>query len=101
MLPEFFQCPRRVRDLRDGPAGSLVASFAEKLRQDGYAELTARRHLGSAEHLAHWASRVGIALDGPIEPILDGFDRHLQRRRQCPGHGCRPFGHTFRVQILG
>lgn len=100
MLPEFFQSPRRVRDLARGPAGSLVASFAERLRQDGYAELTARRHLRSAEHVAHWASRVGIALDGPIEPILDGFDRHLRRRRQCPGHGCRPFGHTFRVQIL-
>jgi integrase/recombinase XerD len=100
MLSEFFQSPTRVRDLKGGPAGSLVASFAEKLRQDGYAELTARRHLRSAEHLAHWASRVGIALDGPIEPILDRFDRHLQRRPRCPGHACRPFGHTFRVQIL-
>jgi site-specific recombinase XerD len=100
MLSEFFQSPTRVRDLKGGPAGSFVASFAEKLCQDGYAELTARRHLRSAEHLTHWASRVGIALDGPIEPILDRFDRHLQRRRQCPGHACRPFGHTFRVQIL-
>jgi integrase/recombinase XerD len=100
MLPEFFQSRTRVRDLRGGPAGSLVVNFAEKLRQDGYAELTARRHLRSAEHLTHWASRVGIALDGPIESILDGFDRHLQRRRQCRGYGCRPFGHTFRVQIL-
>jgi integrase/recombinase XerD len=100
MLPEFFQSPRRVRDLKGGPTGSFVASFAEKLRQDGYAELTARRHLRSAEHLVHWAGRVGVALDGPIKPILDGFDRHLQRRRQCPGYACRPFGHTFRVQIL-
>ena len=100
MLPEFFQSRTRVRDLRAGPAGSLVARFAEKLHQDGYAELTARRHLRSAEHLAHWASRVGMALDGPIKPILDGFDRHLRRRRQCRGYGCRPFGHTFRVQIL-
>lgn len=100
MFPEFFQAAGRVRDLTGGPSGSLVVSFAEKLRQDGYAELTARRHLRSAEHLAHWASRLGIAIDGPIEPILDGFERHLRRRRQCPGHGCRPFGHTFRRQIL-
>jgi integrase/recombinase XerD len=41
-----------------------------------------------------------VALDGPIEPILDGFDRHVRRRPQCRGHACRPFGHTFRVQIL-
>jgi hypothetical protein len=49
-----FQSAWRVRDLRVGPAGSLVTSFGDKLRQDGYAELTARRHLRSAEHLAHW-----------------------------------------------
>lgn len=100
MCHGFFQSAWRLRDLRVGPAGPLVSSFADKLRQDGYAELTARRHLRSAEHLAHWASRVGIALDGPIEPILDGFDRHVRRRRQCPAHAGRPFGHTFRVQIL-
>ena len=99
MLPEFFQCPRRVRDLRGGPA--VPRRRASREGASGRAwELTARRHLRSAEHLAQWASRVGIALDGPIEPILDGFDRHLQRQRQCPAHGCRPFGHTFRVQIL-
>jgi hypothetical protein len=100
MLPEFFQSAWRVRDLRAGPAGPLVTSFAEKLRLDGYAELTARRHLRSAEHLAHWVSRVGIALDGPIEPILDGFARHVRRRRQCSAHAGRPFGHTFRKEIL-
>lgn len=100
MLSEFFQSAWRVRDLRIGPAGPLVTSFADTLRQDGYAELTARRHLRSAEHLTHWASRVGIALDGPIEPILDGFDRHVRRRRQCSAHAGRPFGHTFRVDIL-
>jgi site-specific recombinase XerD len=100
MHAEFFQSARRVRDLQTGPAGPLVTSFAERLRQDGYAELTARRHLRSAEHLAHWASRVSVALDGPIEPILDGFDRHVRRHRQCRGHAGRPFGHTFRVPIL-
>jgi hypothetical protein len=78
MLSEYFQSARRVHDLRVGPAGPLVTSFADKLRQDGYAELTARRHLRSAEHLAHWASGVGIVLDGPIEAILDGFDRHVR-----------------------
>lgn len=100
MLPEYFQSAWRVHDLRVGPAGPLVTSFADKLRQQGYAELTARRHLRSAEHLTHWASRVGVALDGPIEAILDGFDRHVRRRRQCPAPAGRPFGHTFRVQIL-
>src|SRR5687767_3074048 len=101
MLPEFFQSAWRVRDLRVGPAGPLVTSFGDKLRQDGYAELTARRHLRSAEHLTYWASRIDMALDGPIEAILDRFDRHVRRGRQCAAHAGRPFGHTFRVQILG
>jgi integrase/recombinase XerD len=100
MLPEYFQSARRVRDLRVGPAGPLITSFTDKLRQDGYAELTARRHLRSAEHLAHWASRAGMPLDGPIEPILDRFDRHVRRRRPCPARAGRSFGHTFRVHIL-
>lgn len=75
MLPEYFQSASRVRDLRVGPAGPLVTSLADKLRQDGYAELTARRHLRAAEHLAHWASRVGVALvDRPrrISRIVKG-----------------------------
>jgi integrase/recombinase XerD len=101
MLPEYFQSAWRVRDLRAGPAGPLVTSFADQLRRDGYAELTARRHLRSAEHVAYWASRIGVGLDGPIEAILDGFDRHLRGRRQCTAPAGRPFGHTFRVQILG
>jgi len=101
MLTEYFQCANRVRALRVGPAGPLVTSFADILRQEGYAGLTARRHLRAAEHLTHWASRGGVALDGPVEAILAGFDCHLRRRRQCPAPVGRPFGHTFRVPILG
>ena len=101
MVSEYFQAAWRVRDLRVGPTGPLVASFADRLRQEGYAELTARRHLRSAEHVAHWASRVGVALSGPIAAILDGFDRHLRGRRQCAAPAGRAFGHTFRVPILG
>jgi site-specific recombinase XerD len=100
MLAEFFQSAKRVQDLRVGPAGPLIKSFAHTLAQGGYAEMTARRHLRSAEHLAHWADRIGIAIDGPIERTLQRFDRHLRRGRRCPGRGCRPFGHTFRLPIL-
>ena len=36
-----------------------------------------------------------MALDGPIEPILDGFDRHVRRRRQCSAHDAGSFGQIF------
>lgn len=100
MPTQYFASATRVQGLRTGPAGPLIERFAHTLDQGGYAEVTARRHLRSAEHLALWADRAGIAIDGPIEPTLERFDRHLRRGHQCPGRGCRAFGHTFRPQIL-
>ena len=51
---------------------------------------------------AHWVSRVGIALGGPIEPILDGFDRHVRRRQgRCPPvvHSVTRFGCKFSAAL--
>ena len=100
MLTQYFESPQRVQGLRAGPAGPFITSFVDMLDDGGYAEITARRHLRSAEHLAAWADRAGIAIDGPIAPTLEQFDRHLRRGHQCPGRGCRAFGHTFRREIL-
>jgi hypothetical protein len=46
MLPEYFQSASRVRDLRVGPAGPLVTSFAATIRETGIRsgpELKSRR----------------------------------------------------------
>jgi hypothetical protein len=42
MLPEFFESPLRIQELRDGPDGRLLEGFAEELCHAGYAEITAR-----------------------------------------------------------
>jgi len=59
MLTEFFDSPLRIRQLREGPNGRFLEGFAQELSQAGYAEITARGHLRSAEHLCHWTGREG------------------------------------------
>ena len=95
MLTEFFESAARVQTLRDGAAGRLVEAFAHALARDGYAQITARRHLRAAEHFVYWANRAGIPVPGPVRLALERFDRHLRRGCRCPH-----FGHTFRLQIL-
>lgn len=95
MLVDLFESAARIQALREGPSGTLLDAFAQVLVGSGYAPLTARRHLRSAEHFAHWADRRGMPITGRIGPTLERFRRHLQR-----GGRCRHFGHTFRLQIL-
>ena len=58
MLTAYFDpAGRRIRALRDGPAGSLFTGFAYTLSEAGYATITARRYLRAAEHFIHWSDR--------------------------------------------
>lgn len=100
MLIDLFESAVRIQALREGPSGTLLDAFARVLVRSGYAPLTARRHLRSAEHFAHWADRGGMPVTGRIDPALERFRRHLQRGGRCRARGCRHFGHTFPLQIL-
>jgi len=64
MLAEYFESPSRIQEIRGCPAGHLLEGFAQALYEVGYAQLTARRHLRSAEHLVHWTGRRGIPVTG-------------------------------------
>ncbi len=86
MLTEFFESPLRIQELRDGPDGRLLEGFAQELRQAGYAEITARRHIRAAEHLIHWAGRRGKVIAALDEPMIEEFVQHLNRCR-CPRYG--------------
>ena len=94
MLTELFESAARIHALRHGPAGTQLDGFAQVLAHTQYTELTARRHLRSAEHFVYWADRRRIPLRGLTDPVLARFDRHLQHCR------CPHFGHTFRVPVL-
>lgn len=94
MLTNIFDCPVRVKALRDGPGGSLLEGFAEELCQAGYAKITARGHIRAAEHLLYWTDREGLPILGFNEKVLEHFDRHLDRC-QCPR-----YGHVYRLHLL-
>ena len=56
MLSEFFKSPVRICAIRSGPFGSSIESFASYLVQSGYATISARRHIRSAEHITGQAT---------------------------------------------
>jgi integrase/recombinase XerD len=49
MKREFFKSRFRIQQLRGGQDGHLLDVFTEDLRQSGFAQITARRHIRAAE----------------------------------------------------
>jgi site-specific recombinase XerC len=76
----------RVRSLRNSPHGSLLDSFSQELFLLRYANITARRHIRSAEHFIHVATRNGVPLSQWNGDWLERFFSHLGRRRCLYGH---------------
>lgn len=93
MLEDFFESRFRIQEIRSVPRGRLLERFAEELRQMGYAELTARRHIRAAEHFVYWTNQKGLVTEFLQEGCVESFDRHLCRC-QCPH-----FGHTNRGEL--
>ena len=61
MLSKYFESPARIQAIRNSPSGSFLEDFASYLFESGYAEISARRHIRSAEHLMYWASTSGLS----------------------------------------
>ena len=74
MISEYFKSPSRIHALRHGPCGSWLEGFASHLFQSGYARITARQHIRSAEHFICWADYRHLSL-------FDIDDSALQRFR--------------------
>jgi site-specific recombinase XerD len=90
MLEKFFDSSARglarVRSLRSSLHGTRLDSFAKELIHGGYANITGRRHLRSAEHFVYWANHNRILLPQWNDGLLEGFLIHLRRRRCAYGH---------------
>lgn len=86
MLKQFFESPLRVQAIRNGPSAILVECFAQDLWDAGYAKITARRHIRSAEHFIYWADEEDIAGSSWNEQVLPRFEDHLSRCK-CSGYG--------------
>jgi site-specific recombinase XerD len=86
MFANYFGSKGRIHTLRNSTGGAMLEGFACDLWQAGYAEITGRRHIRAAEHLAYWADQNAIRVDEFQEQVLSRFDQHLVHC-QCPGYG--------------
>ena len=94
MLSRFFKSRALIQRFREGPAGSLLESFAQALSERGYARRTARKHLRVVEQFIDWTHRHGMPVCKLNEQSLKGFDHHLSRCR-------RPhYDPTKRLQVV-
>jgi len=87
MLSHFFQAPARIREIRSNPSAALIEGFADYLFENGYSEISARRHIRAAEHIVHWATRSDLLVSELEDRALKRFGNHLKRCR-C-GRYCR------------
>lgn len=94
MLSQYFESAARIQVIRSSPFGSLLEEFAEYLFESGYAEISARRHIRSAEHLLHWASTSGLLIHELNDSDLARFGDHLT---QCD---CGRYSRASPVNIL-
>src|SRR3954464_14938556 len=103
MLEKIFDSSARgrarARSLREGLHGSLLDTFGDELLHSRYANITARRHLRSAEHFAHWADDQGIGVAQWNDGMVERFARHLRRRRCKFGHN-EPVNQVTAVSLL-
>src|ERR1039457_3635530 len=90
----------RVRSLCSSPHGPLLESFARELIHSRYANLTARRHIRSAEHFIDLTTRKGIPLPQWNWDALQSFSKHLSRRRCSYGHATPTNQITGATQFL-
>jgi len=94
MLSHFYQAPERIEAIRSGPSAAYIEGFADYLFRSGYAEITARRHIRAAEHIALWADRRGLIINELDGATLERFGDHLPRCR------CSRFSRAHPVNIL-
>ena len=87
MLSHFFERPARIREIRSNPSAALIEGFADYLFENGYSEISARRHIRAAEHIVHWATRSDLSVSELEDRALKRFGNHLKRCR-C-GRYCR------------
>jgi len=87
MLSELFDSRARIRSIRSSPGGELIEGFAEQLLRRGYALISARHHVRSAEHFVRWAARRGLSAQDLGAGAVKAFGDHLGRCR-CGRYCC-------------
>jgi len=89
MLEQFFDTPRQIQALRNGPSGALLEGLAQELSRLGYCKYTARKRIRAAEHFICWADKEGITPGSFNEQAVARFNKHLRHCHCAAGYGRR------------
>jgi hypothetical protein len=92
MLTHYIRSSRTLEDIRASGVGPYLDDLTSTMAGDGFAASTVAAHVRTVAQLGRWAQRRGIALARWDDCILEGFRRHLVRRRF--GECDRAVGHA-------
>ena len=81
MLERFFADGAVARQLRRGPLGLYLDSYAARVDALGYARSTTRAQLSSLAELGRWLERQGITVTDLHERVVETFLTKRRRRR--------------------
>jgi integrase/recombinase XerD len=98
MLTDYFRSPATLEDIHASCVGPYLDDLTSAMARDGFADLTIIEHVRTVVQLARWADRRGIDLSQWDDNLLEGFQRHLARRRL--GKRERALGHAAKFLVF-
>jgi len=80
---KYYSNPKMLRRMHEGPLGSYIDLFADRLHKEGHCRQSAWRNLRVVCDLSHWLARKHLGLGDLDEGIVDQYQRFRSRYR-CP-----------------
>jgi site-specific recombinase XerD len=81
MLEKYFESRFTLKQLRSGPGGAWIDSFAESLHDNAYSWWTSRAYLRGAHHFGQFLEGMDVTLVSARPSSIDDFRRHLKHCR--------------------
>ncbi len=80
---KYYSNPKMLRRMHEGPLGSYIDLFADRLHKEGHSLQSAWRNLRVACDFSHWLARERLGLGELDERIVEQYQRFRSRYR-CP-----------------
>jgi site-specific recombinase XerD len=86
MLTTYFKSSLSLARYRSGPAGPYLDDFSTWLEEQGYRQISVRRHIREAAHFADWTKTEGLSVQKCDRETLNKLRKHLSENsslRKC------------------
>ena len=80
MLMDYFKSPLTLERYRSASVGPHLDGFTAWLNEHGYRRVSVRRHVREVVHVAAWAKKAGIPVEGLNRGALDRLHSYLAKR---------------------